>query len=510
MTTILFSPDRFSLRIQLDGIKRLNEVTLAVLSRSRSITVRIVSVLLFAGIAQAALANSNLVNISTRLEPFFDDYLVATVHNVSLVLGTPENNGTVLSFDEPYEGNFACYVTVLKDEQKYRMYYRGQSTDKSPSVTCYAESNDGRKWVKPRLGLNAYQGRKDTNIIMVGDGTGNFCPFIDANPMVKPEEKFKAVGGSARTGLYAFASVDGVNWHRLYDRPVFTEGAFDSQNVPFWSDAEGCYVLYFRVWSEGDFNGIRTISRTTSKDFIHWSRPERMTFGDTPMEHLYTNQTHPYYRAPHIYLAFSMRLMPERQLLSAEEARSLGVFPDRERHVSDTIFMTSRGGTAYQRTFMSAYFRPGLDRKMWVARNSIVALGVVPLEKGRMGLYRQHHYASPTNHLVLYSMREDGIASLHAGAEAGFVVTKPFKHTGTGLWLNYATSAVGTVAVEVLDADGNGLTGFSGEQASRFFGDSLEEEVKWSAGRSWAQLAGKVVQLRISLHDADLYSIQQR
>jgi hypothetical protein len=35
-----------------------------------------------------------------------------------------------------------------------------------------------------------------------------------------------------------------------------------------------------------------------------------MDFGKTPVEHLYTNQTAPYFRAPHIYVAIAARFMP--------------------------------------------------------------------------------------------------------------------------------------------------------------------------------------------------------
>jgi len=68
-----------------------------------------------------------------------------------------------------------------------------------------------------------------------------------------------------------------------------TKGAFDSQNVAFWSASEQCYALYLRTWTGGGFAGFRTISRATSTDFLEWSAPVEMSFGDTPREHLYTS-----------------------------------------------------------------------------------------------------------------------------------------------------------------------------------------------------------------------------
>ena len=171
--------------------------------------------------------------------------------------------------------------------------------------------------------------------------------------------------------------------------------------------------------------------------------------------------------------------------------------------------MTTRGGNSYERTFLTALFRPGPDPNMWVARNCMAALGVVPLGNNRMAIYLQHHYASLSNHLVTYSLREDGLASVHGGDQKGVMVTKGFRHAGNGLWLNFATSAVGTLTVEILDVDGKPIPGFSEENQARLFGDSLEQEVRWE-GHEWRELLGRPIRLRFTLQDADLYSLRQR
>ena len=75
-----------------------------------------------------------------------------------------------------------------------------------------------------------------------------------------------------------------------------------------------------------------------------------MKFGDTPIEHLYTNQTHAYFRAPQIYVAIAARFMPNRQVLTEEEALSLNVNPKYFKDCSDVVLMTSRGGNKYDRT----------------------------------------------------------------------------------------------------------------------------------------------------------------
>ena len=102
----------------------------------------------------------------------------------------------------------------------------------------------------------------------------NFAPFLDTNPNAKASERYKALGGTGKPGLIALTSPDGVHWQEVQKEPVLTKGAFDSQNVSFWSTSEACYVCYFRVFVDG----IRRISRSTSDDFVHWTEPVLMQY----------------------------------------------------------------------------------------------------------------------------------------------------------------------------------------------------------------------------------------
>src|SRR4051812_37542811 len=160
-------------------------------------------------------------------------------------------------------------------------------------VTCHAESRDGIHWVKPELGLFERRGSKANNIVLAGMApfSHNFCPMIDSRPGVPADERFKALAGTSDTGLHAFASADGKRWRKIGEKAVLTRGAFDSQNVPFWSEHEGKFLCFFRVFVDG----IRRIARAESNDFAHWTDPVLMTYGDRPIEHLYTNQTAPYF-----------------------------------------------------------------------------------------------------------------------------------------------------------------------------------------------------------------------
>lgn len=458
--------------------------------------------------------DSPALPIGNRREPFFDNCLIDKLSHVTWDLVDPVQTSCDFVFDQPWEGPYAGYAAVIQDGSLFRMYYRGTPAIKSAAVTCYAESRDGRSWVRPGLGLHAYEGHRETNIIFIDRSPDekiahNFTPFLDTNPAAPARERFKAVGGDDKHGLYALASADGVHWHKLQDGPVFTDGIFDSQNVPFWSAVEHCYVLYFRIWTEGHYKGLRSIARTTSRDFRHWTAPQPMTFGDAPAEELYTNVTLPYPGAPHLYVAFPSRFVPKRRWMKPARARELGVQEGREGDVSDTVFMTSRGGNSYQRSFPQAYLRPGLDEQDWVGRNGMIALGLLQLDESTMGFYRSRHYASKTSQTTLHTLRTDGFARLRAGARPGKVLTKPFVGAGSQLFLNFATSAAGTVRVEVLTPEGKPIAGFSGRGAAKLFGDSVHHPVKWTKSHHWGELAGRAIRLRFTMTEADLYALQQ-
>ena len=462
-----------------------------------------------------------MIDIGTRVELFVDHYLVERLDGMALKLQTPQPAGVALRFNEPWARLGAGYVTVLKDGGTYRMTYRktlqaGVGDDSPEQVTCYAESEDGIHWIKPRLDLFEVGGSRDNNVIHAGFGptAHNFSPFIDTRPGVGPDERLKALAGTQTTGLRAFASADGIHWRPWKEEPVIPsvpgEYRYDSQNVAFWSEHEGCYLCYYRAWA----NGVRTIARVTSDDFETWSDQVLMDMGDTPPEHLYINQTHPYYRGPHVYISLAARFMPERKVLSDKEGQAFQVGSHRGvgywQDCAEAVLLTSRGGNRYDRTFMEGFVRPGLDRRNWVSRCNYPALGVVQTGENEMSLYVQRHNQQPSCYLERLSLRLDGFASLNAPYAGGRAVTRPFLHRGSELVLNYATGAAGHVRVELQDASGEATPGHSLDDCDPLVGDEIARVVRWSGASDLGAAQGVPVRLLIEGKDADLFSLQFR
>jgi hypothetical protein len=462
----------------------------------------------------STIDKEKVVKLGNNREIFVDHYLIEKLGGTRIVMHAPIDEGPVLNFDKPWEGLFCGYCTIIKDGNNYRVYYRGlPSVGKGGTnreTTCIAESKDGIHWEKPNLKIYEINGSFDNNVILANESPAshNFSPFLDSNPETKPDQRYKALGGEGKNGLVAYVSPDGIHWNRLQDDGVFKKGVFDSQNVSFWSESEKCYICYFRTWTGRGYSGFRSVSRATSIDFVHWSEPVAMAFGNTPFEHLYTQQTSPYFRAPHIYVAIGGRLMPGRQVLTVEQAKKLNVDPGYFKDCSDAYLMTTRGGNIYDRTFMEAYIRPGIGLYNWVSRSNYPALNVVQTSPEEMSVYVNQDYAQPTAHLHRYSMRLDGFTSILAPYSGGEVLTKPFTFLGHELEINYSTSAVGEIRFEFQDINGEPIRGYTLEDSQKIIGNEISRVVLWRGNSDLQSLAGRTIRLRISMKDADLYSFR--
>ncbi|MBI2431729.1 MAG: hypothetical protein HYV26_02535 [Candidatus Hydrogenedentes bacterium] len=463
---------------------------------------------------QAVSIFAEPLDIGSRRELFVDRFLIDSLESIQFRLHEPVGQNTAISFDNSWEGRYCAYVTVFRDGDRIRLYYRGLpeagKDGSAVEVTCYAESSDGITFTKPNLGLYEVMGTRDNNVVLAAmpPFSHNFAPFLDTRPGTPEDQRYKAIAGTSETGLIPFASADGLHWQKTQDTPVLAEGAFDSHNVAFWSEHEQLYLCYFRTWTETSFGGFRTVSRGTSPDFVHWTAPVKMEFGDTPMEHLYTNETAPYFRAPHLYVAIAARFMPDRTVISEEEARALGVESNYWKDISDNVLMTSRGGNHYDRTFMEGFIRPGIGLEHWTSRTNYPAYGLVGTGEQEMSLYVQHAYGQPTAHLVRYALRPDGFISLNAPYSGGTMITKPLIFTGSGLYLNFSTSAAGFIKVEIQDETGAPIPGFNETDAAEMIGNELERQVRWKNGTDLSSLAGKPVRLHFIMKDADCYALQ--
>ena len=469
--------------------------------------------------------------IDSRLELFVDDYLIDRTRGVRLVLQRPIDAGRMIDFNQPWEGRHSLVLCFIEEQGKFRIYYRaGMYGSKTPFHLCCAESTDGVHWTKPNLGIHTFAGKKRNNITYLED---HFFCFKDKNPGEPPRRRYKGLNyvraNSGAVGVGTLISSDGLRWKRWRREPVITGGPLDTMTTAMWDSRRGHYLGYTRNWvtTEKGFaippeldahpekyhlwykqpNRVRAITWMTSKDFLNWSPQEWVVYNEgTPIEHLYTNSIAPYFRAPHIQTAFPMRYVPDRSIIPGWE----GSAPARSHGCSDAVFMSSRDGLHWDRRFLEAFIRPGLDQGNWTDRNLIIAPGVIRTGPGEMSVYYTGHYGHDDCHMRRGVLRLDGFVSASADYRGGELLTKPLVFSGKELVINYSTSAVGSIRVEIRDGEGHPIKGFSLRDAAETVGDRIEGLVFWKDSPDVSSLAGVPVRLRFALKDADLYAIRFR
>jgi len=476
------------------------------------------------------------IAIGSRLEPMVDEHLIDRMTgDVRLQLHRPVRREVVLRTDAPWEGNASAFQSVFKDGDLYRMYYRGlhyrngkpsEALANGPRVLCYAESDDGVNWRRPDLGLFAFNGSKDNNIILtpecliaIGGDPAHTSVFRDANPDCPPDARYKiTVVGKKPKGMYALKSADGIRFSVMSDRPSVTEGAFDSQNLMFWDPVRGEYREYHR----GFRDGVRDILTAVSGDILDFPKPQWVEYPGAPTEHLYTNAIQPYFRAPHIFVGFPMRYVDRGW---SDPMIDLPGFDERQRRagysrrygtaVTDGLFMSSRDGVRFKR-WGEAFIRPGPRRRQtWVYGDNFTFWGMVETPSGledapdEISLYAMDGYwEGRAAEVRRYTLRMDGFVSASAPLCGGEFVTRPLTFDGGRLALNMETSAAGGIQVEIQDAGGAPMPGYALDDCPPIFCDALDHGVYWKQGSDVRALSGKPVRLRFVLKDADLYAFQ--
>ena len=504
-----------------------------------------------------------VIDIGSRREPLVDEYLIASRSgDLRLKLHRPVRQADAITLDKPWEGNNSAYATVLQHQDQFFFFYRGTALVLDGKVqhehlatTCVMTSRDGVQWKRPDLGFVKRDGWEKNNIILtfdpackidfsqgqtLNDGhdllsgkkvpfTGashNFTPLIDTNPECKPQEKFKALGGHDHRTLYAFASPDGLHWSLMQPEPVIVDGMMDSQNLAFWDPVQKKYFAYYRDFKnkQGDTRRYakhefslrdRDARVATSTDFVNWTKGDWIDWQPDRVTQLYTTQTQLYPGAEHLRIGFPLRYIPGRGRFSQLNERIAKSSAYYASVYTDTGFISSRDGRTFH-IWPEALLRPGTTGEQWFYGFGSTALNLfespsrLPGGQTEWSFYVQD-YGSWFGDGVTYqrySIRQDGFVSATASLSGGSFTTRPIRFSGQHLLLNYATSALGAIRVELQEATGKPIPGFALDDCAKLFGNSVQRPVTWKQGADVSAIAGKPVRLRFELKDADLFSLR--
>lgn len=215
----------------------------------------------------------------------------------------------IITHEFPWEEDFfGPYLCVVEMEDKLHLYYEcfpsrdGKVHDKD-SIMCLAQSEDGKKWTKPKLVLFPWnENFPETNIIYRppenphGVGAHGIGIFID--PLASSSDKYKLLYEGKNKFVCALSSADGIHWKDYNDGQPIIQTHADSQSCVFYDYRREKYVGFFRK----HYMNKRMIGRSETNDFSDWPEPILIINSDPnrPVEDdYYTNAFQPWPGIPY-------------------------------------------------------------------------------------------------------------------------------------------------------------------------------------------------------------------
>ncbi|MEX2559515.1 MAG: exo-alpha-sialidase, partial [Pirellulales bacterium] len=446
------------------------------------------------------LAGMATADVGDRKQLFLDAELVDKTDNIRWSLNPPEKvEGPLLKSDRPWEAFVASnYPTVIRDGDEFKLWYEAYSDFARGDFgarLCYATSSDGRHWTKPELNLVEFDGSKTNNIVYPNGPFKYHGGSVFVDPAAAEAERYKLVS-MGEGGLAGAVSGDGIHWKRL-EQPIVAGLESDTQNVCYWDAELGRYVLYCRLWTDGEIGqGLRAIGRSESPDFRTFPMPTFVMKPDEsdPERHdLYNNAAMKYPYAAGAHLIFTSVFNQPADTLEVQLA-------------------TSRDGIRWTRH----------REPLWLARGKPEAFDSMCLYQApggvRHGDELYFYYAGfnvghnaqlpdkvqKSGGLGLAVLRLDGFRSAGAGPSGGTLTTLPVIFSGKRLVIN----ASGHVRVALLSAGGEPIAGHTLDECEPFDGDSVRHQVQWNGNGDLSELIGQPVRLHFELRDARLYAFQ--
>ena len=478
----------------------------------------------------------------------------------------------LVSTDAPWETKLivASYSSVAKENGRVRLWYQVSGNQREPGKNpefmgvAYAESTDGIHFEKPILNLVELDGSRRNNLVMPDDpkrlAQGGGSVGRDDNPRCPADERYKSwqkiypkPGSGIRGPHRVWVSPDGLRW-KLSPKPVTGLRAADTQPTWFWDPRVARYVGYSREWVRFPEGPVRMASYNESDDMHAW---EKMQIALGPDEADFTAFPRPAVELDRVKLDRE-RLVVEAPGRPVEEALrpgedpvpfpgapldvyGPGVFPYLEADnvyvalvsmfhhylrdgkltwpdTGDVRLAVGRDGIHFQQPGgRSPFLRPGpagsfdskwlwplprpirMGDELWIYYVGMNVDHSSRVEAGAGGL------RTAVSRAV---MRLDGFVSADFDYSGGSLISPPLRFAGSRLRLNLDTGGGGGGRVELLDAAGVPIPGYTLGAADPLNGNSVRMAVTWGGKADVSALAGKPIRLHLRMRSAKLYAFQ--
>ncbi len=456
-----------------------------------------------------------------------------TPWGIRLVVEKPQRLGPIVPPERPWEAMGLSLAMVLHEGSRWRAWGSCQDAE-GRRLKCYLESDDGKNWKRPALGLVEYAGSTQNNLLPVAPSSvfidpqapaaerykgcsdaqismAEFRRFIAKHPHRWEHRALRRDAGWV-SALVGYVSADGLKW--FPQEEPFTIEHSDTQVVAGYCAARKKYMIFTRnyfvgprsprapedPWNMswlGDMRGAgrRAIGYTESDRFgdfplsqvILVPRPE---WGPSAL--LYTNAYTTVPGAPDQHLLFPTvwDTTVDATWLAAAASHDGRVWQWIGERLMDTgLFGQFDGG--------SIFWHPNL-----------LELPSGDFALPYTGYAFPHKYPRGAwSYRPGYALWPKGRLAGIAADELGEFSTVSFFPPGRKLRLNATTRRAGSVRVAVTRRDGQFLPGRSFDDALPIVGDQVSAPVRWKAADDLGAKEGEAVCLRFRLDRATLYTL---
>jgi hypothetical protein len=475
-----------------------------------------------------------------------DDHALLYRSGTRRLLNPPKRyqENPVLRVNNPWEQGSIGYCSVYRNSEsgRYQLWYQAGSGKLAKAAThrvvvCYAESNDGINWVKPKLGIHQFNDTKETNIVLIGNGgySVNYCASVVVNPNDKdPARRYKMAywdfasdASGEFPGLCVAFSPDGIHWTK-YPKAPLLKGAYSGPQRPPFADepirqgkdtwvvphsvsdvidasydpARDVFIIFSKTFVDGPDGQIgwkRGVARIESKDFIHWSTPQVVMAPDEfdDPKGLRAGLGVELHGGPTFF--YNDLYLCLLQVLDFRNKISMQV----ELAISHDSFN-------WARPFRGNYFIGNTEGGKFDSR--VILSNATPVfleDECRFYYGALSDWDEPldgTTGIGLATIPRDRFAGLQPIGKLGQITLKPIDLGHCREIMLNADASNGMVRVEVLNENGYLVRGFSEEEGIPIRGDSLKHLARWK-NHTIEELPDGRYMLRLHLENAIAYAI---
>ena len=418
-----------------------------------------------------------------------------------------------------YAAPFSDGIWYDDKDGKFKMWYLAGAgyvdTLKHSLYTCYAESLDGKTWTKPSLDIVP-----GTNVVDTMNRDASTV-WLDRNEK-DPSKRWKFFNVEYKPDYIQWQyvlkySADGIHW----SKPVAQSGAVSDRCTAFYNPFTNKWVMSMRHHCNVSWRSRAYLEHADPEEAVSLAHRLREGVPDKHIVFWFTSddkekrhERYPYVD-PGIYnfdaIAYeSIMLGFYSQWQGPENHIARGLMIPKRNEI---MLGYSRDGFHFARPSHSPFMPVNETDGAWNYGN-MQSVNGVPLIVGdslyiySSGRSKNGVWWDAGVSTGLATLRRDGFVSMRAGNKEGFLTTEKLSFDGKYFFVNADVKGKGAqLKVELLDADGNPIPGFTKRDCLVMRGaDKTKQLITWKGKNDLGELKERTIRAKFYLTRGDLYA----